>query len=92
MGFKPGPLIFMAPTHQAPRRPTAAALALALALASLTAAVTAAECDLDYRVTPRPDLQPAALEVELRYAAGGRRESVIRATTTWAGITDYAAS
>jgi predicted metalloprotease with PDZ domain len=92
MGFKAGPLIFMAPTHQAPRRPTGTALALALALASLTTAVTAAECDLDYRVTPRPDLQPAAMEVELRYAAGGRRESVIRATTTWAGITDYAAS
>lgn len=49
-------------------------------------------CDLDYRVSARPDLQPAALEVELRFAAEGRRESVIRAVPAWAGVTDYAAS
>lgn len=67
----------------------------ALALASGMPAVRAAAapeppCDLHYRITPRPDLQPAALEVELRFAAAGRRESVLRAVPAWAGVTDFA--
>lgn len=82
------------------RRQTLTFLAIgcsAAAFSFLPAAASAADalpegCDLDYRVKARPDLQPAALEVELRFAAAGRRESVIRAVPAWAGVTDYAAS
>ena len=49
-----------------------------------------APCDLHYRITPRYDLQPRAIEVELTYAAGERSESFLRATPGWAGVTDYA--
>lgn len=47
-------------------------------------------CDLHYRITPRYDLQPRALEVELTYAAGERSESFLRAMPGWAGVNDYA--
>lgn len=73
----------------------AACLAAAIAAGAqmpAQAQAQAPDCDLDYRVTARPDLQPAVLEVELRYAAGGRRESVLRAVPAWAGVSDFAAS
>lgn len=74
------------------RFPARLTRALAIASVAATSAAAASECDLDYRITARPDLQPASIEVELRFAAAGRRQSVIRAQPSWAGVTDYAAS
>jgi predicted metalloprotease with PDZ domain len=62
---------------------------LLLLAASAGSAVAAQPCDLDYRVQVRTDVQPAALEVELRFAAEGRRESWLRVQSSWAGVEDY---
>lgn len=68
-----------------------AALLLAAGCTTVPAPVaSAAGCDLHYRITPRHDVQPRTLDVELTYAAGPRTEGFVRAAPGWAGATNYA--
>ncbi len=69
---------------------TLATLAIVLPLAAR--AQSGADCDLHYRIAPRYDSQPRQFEVELTFAAEGRRESWLRLPAGWAGINDYGAS
>lgn len=70
----------------------AAALLGLVACAAVQADASANEpgrCDLDYRVRALGAAQPAELEVELHFAAEGRRESWLRIQRGWAGVQDY---
>lgn len=49
-------------------------------------------CDIHYRVTPRYDSTPRRLDVELSFAAEGRRESWLRLSSGWAGVKDFGAA
>lgn len=51
-----------------------------------------AVCDIDFEVTPRHDLTPRMLDVTLRFPAEDRRETVLRPTSSWAGISDFGAA
>lgn len=47
-------------------------------------------CELHYWITPRYDVVPRVLEVSLEFPAGGRSESFLRVTPSWAGVEDFA--
>ncbi|MDM4765866.1 hypothetical protein [Pelomonas sp. SE-A7] len=73
-------------------RPQILSAAACLLLLAGAARAEEAACDLHYRVTPRYDTQPRRLDVELSFAAEGRRESWLRLSNGWAGIKDFGAS
>ena len=64
------------------------AFSATLLLAS-SAALTDTPCDIHYLVTPRYDSVPRRLDVELSFAAEGRRESWLRMSSGWAGIKNF---
>ena len=67
-------------------------MALASALAfSLPALAAPARCDVAYRLTPRLDAEPRAIDVELAFDAGRRTRTELRVPESWAGVDDYAA-
>ena len=71
--------------------PTTAQTALVTApAASVSAAPRAGDltCTVQYRITPRFDLSPRALDVELNFPAEGRTQTGLP-VTRWAGITDF---
>jgi predicted metalloprotease with PDZ domain len=74
-------------------RPALRALVGLLPTLALGAALAQPACDVAYRVTPRHDTTPRALEIELSFVpVAGRGESFVRATEEWGGASDFAAS
>ena len=50
-----------------------------------------ARCDVAYRLTPRLEAEPRAIDVELAFDAGRRTRTELRVPESWAGVADYAA-
>lgn len=66
---------------------------IGLAGAATLPAVAADEhCDIEADVMPQYDRQPRVLAVTLRFDAGPRTDTVLRSTTSWAGIGDFGAA
>ena len=69
-----------------------ATLLLSLAGGAAAGSELPAGCDLDFRVRALAAAPSPALELELKFDAAGRRESVVRVVPDWAGVDDYARS
>jgi predicted metalloprotease with PDZ domain len=55
-------------------------------------AAAAPACDIEAEVEPLLHRQPRVLAVTLRFDAGSRSETVLRPSSSWAGITDFGAA
>jgi len=58
---------------------------------ALPAIAAPARCDVAYRLTPRLEAEPRAIDVELMFDAGRRTRTELRPPQSWAGVEDYAA-
>ncbi|CAG0950905.1 hypothetical protein BURK1_00186 [Burkholderiales bacterium] len=75
---------------------TAASLALAAALACAAGvpveahAAAPARCDASWRIVPRLDASPRALDVDLAFDADTRTSTELALTREWGGVRDFA--